>query len=251
MALEPYYDHGGITIYLADCRDVLPALGPVDAVVTDPPYGIPHKFGVNVRPHRKGKRTMQFAWDSVELTDCVLDVCRASSRMGMAHVWFCGLHQVSYIADVLMAAGMTPKPAVWVKPYPPPAGCGNWWPSGCEFAVYAYRSGAYFGETTANRSNVWVSDTYRHGVPGSVDHPTQKPLRLISRLVSAVSDSGHVILDPFMGSGTTLVAAKLMGRKAIGIEREERYCDIAVRRLAQECMTFDDAEALQTLGEED
>ena len=71
------------------------------------------------------------------------------------------------------------------------------------------------------------------------DHPTQKPLSLISILVELFSNHGDTILDPFMGSGTTLRAAKDLGRKAIGIEIEEKYCEIAVRRLSQEVLSFD------------
>lgn len=70
------------------------------------------------------------------------------------------------------------------------------------------------------------------------EHPTGKPLRLITQLVTLFSDPGELILDPFMGSGTTLRAAKDLGRRAIGIEIEERYCEIAVKRLAQEVLSF-------------
>lgn len=69
-------------------------------------------------------------------------------------------------------------------------------------------------------------------------HPTTKPLGLVSRFVSLFSEAGETILDPFMGSGTTLRAAKDLGRKAIGIEIEERYCEIAARRLEQEVLAL-------------
>ena len=69
-------------------------------------------------------------------------------------------------------------------------------------------------------------------------HPTQKPVRLMRELVGLFSSPGQVVLDPFMGSGTTLVAAKKLGRKAIGIEIEEKYCEIAAKRLSQEVFDF-------------
>ncbi len=126
---------------------------------------------------------------------------------------------------------MTPKPGSWVKECPPPAGAGNWWPSGFEHAVYAYRSGAWFGDTDPKRSNVWLADSYRFGQPGKEDHPTQKPLDLMSRLVRSIVAPGALALDPFMGSGTTGVAAVNLGRKFIGIEIEPKYFDIACRRI--------------------
>lgn len=83
---------------------------------------------------------------------------------------------------------------------------------------------------------MWTYGTTRVGRP---NHPCPKPEPLMSELVSSFTDIGDVILDPFMGSGTTLVAAKRLGRKAIGIEREEKYCEIAVKRLAQEALPLE------------
>ncbi len=71
-----------------------------------------------------------------------------------------------------------------------------------------------------------------------VYHPSQKPLQVISRLISTFTAEGDLVLDPFMGSGTTLVAARNLGRRAIGIEIEERYCEVAVLRLAQQVLDF-------------
>ena len=70
------------------------------------------------------------------------------------------------------------------------------------------------------------------------EHPTQKPLRLMQELVELFTNIGEIILDPFMGSGTTLLAAKNLARKSIGIEIEEKYCEIAAKRLRQEVLSF-------------
>ena len=129
---------------------------------------------------------------------------------------------------------MTPKPLAWVKKCPPPAMKGNWWPSGFELGVYAYDSGAWFGDANTKRSNVFVFDSYRFGQPGKVEHPTQKPLGLMVRLVGGVVPPGGACLDPFMGSGTTGVACIRMDRRFMGIEIEPRYFDIAVKRIEAE-----------------
>jgi site-specific DNA-methyltransferase (adenine-specific) len=76
-----------------------------------------------------------------------------------------------------------------------------------------------------------VADSYRHGNPGKVNHPTQKPFGVIEPLIKGSSPINGIILDPFMGSGTTLVCAKRLSRKAVGIEIEEKYCEIAAKRL--------------------
>ena len=82
--------------------------------------------------------------------------------------------------------------------------------------------------------NIFESDSYRHGQPGKVNHPTQKPLAVILPIIQASSNFGDLILDPFAGSGSTLVAAKQLGRRYIGIEISEEYCKIARERLKQE-----------------
>ena len=223
---------GDARLILGDCLEILPTLPKVDAVITDPPYGIPHDFGVQV--HRDGsRRTLAFKFDGATVKDCVLAACETAAGLADAQFWFCGLSQASHIAETLRRCGMTDKMAAWVKMCPPPAMPGNWWPAGFEMAVYAYRSGAWFGDTNPKRSNVFYSDSYRHGQPGKEDHPTQKPLGLISRIVATLVKPGGIAVDCFMGSGTTGVACAQLGRKFIGIEIEPRYFDIACRRIEQ------------------
>lgn len=223
---------GEAELWCVDCREILPTLRQVDAVITDPPYGIPHDFRaqINKDGHR---RNLAFAWDGIGVNDAVLQACGLCARLADAQFWFCGLTQASHIAEVFRDAGMTDKAAAWVKTCPPPAMPGNWWPSGYKMAVYAYRSGAWFGDRDPKRCNVFYSDSYRFGQPGKEDHPTQKPLGLVSRLVSALVPPDGTALDPFTGSGTTGVACAQLGRRFIGIEIERRHFDIACRRIEQ------------------
>lgn len=234
--MEPYYEHAGITLYHGDAREVLPNVGSVSSMITDPPYGIVNKFGSQTGSAKEGSRALEFDWDDPEITATVVEVL----AMGLRRVdpkgsvfCFCGGDQFGLVMSTIRSHGFIAKPAVWLKQCPPPPCKGNWWPSGFEFAVYGYRSGAFFGDTDPKRCNVFHYDSYRHGNSGKVDHPTQKPLALMNRLVTSIVGPGGIVIDPFAGSGSTLVAAKNEGRKAIGVEINERYCEMIANRLSQ------------------
>ena len=223
---------GDARLICADCREVLPTLGKVDAVVTDPPYSIPHDFAP-MDKGRKGIRTLRFEWDNNIDVAGIVDACRLAAEQASAAFIFCGLRQATPLAEMLCALGMTDKMASWVKLCPTPPAPGNWWPSGFEMAVYGYRPGAHFKSDNRTRSNVFYSDSYRFGQPGKVDHPTQKPLAMIGEIVEPMVPQNGTCLDPFMGSGTTGVACAQLGRKFIGIEIEEKYFTIACRRIEE------------------
>ena len=240
--MKPYYEHAGITIYHGDSCEVLPAVRhSVErmSLVTDPPYSLPDHYGVNASP--KGTRVMKFDFNkSGKSTPVVLEILElAFPKVNSFHV-FCSDKQYGEISQIPQRLGFVVKPWVWVKKVHPPAAPGNWWPSGFELAMYGFKSGAWFGDENTSRSNVYVSDTYRHGIRASekVDHPTQKWLPMISHIVSSIVQPDGVALDPFMGSGTTLRAAKDLRRQAVGIEIEERYCEIAAKRMGQEVLDF-------------
>ena len=195
----PYYDDGaGIVIYHADCRDILPYLPKVDLVLTDPPYGI----GLAANPFRQ--KFEQSAWDDNPVDSALLAEIIAMGNEAI--VWggnYFGLpaHQ---------------RFLVWDKVQPEDFSSAM-----CEQAWTNIKGPAKLFR--------------RHVVSYEKWHPTQKPLELMHWCIGFLPEAS-TILDPFMGSGTTLRAAKDLGRKAIGIEIEERYCEIAVRRLAQEVL---------------
>jgi DNA modification methylase len=205
----PYYDQDGITIYNADCRDILPLLPRVDLVLTDPPYGIGNAWSEN---HTGGFMSRQKSaelkkWDTAVPKDAIsLAIEKAKEQI----IWggnYLGLKE-------------TPRVFVWDK-------CQQ----GMHFAevevAYVY---SIAGTSRLCRLPLKSSEVF--GVNSERQHPTQKPIKLMTWCLSFFPDA-QTILDPFMGSGTTLVAAKLLGKKAIGIELEEKYCQIAVERLAQ------------------
>ena len=208
---KPYYEHAGITIYHADCRDILPHLPKVDLVLTDPPYGI---NAARIRNSQKN------GWRDFEVNGW--DIERAPADV-IALAIVAGSHSIvwggNYFTDVLAP---TDKWLIWDK------GQTDFSLADVEMAWCSWKG-------AARRILLPRSIALRDGK----QHPTQKPLTVIKWCIRQAPDDCNLILDPFMGSGTTLVAAKQLGRRAIGIEIEEKYCAIAVKRLSQEMLPFD------------
>jgi site-specific DNA-methyltransferase (adenine-specific) len=224
---------GDATLYLGDCMEVLPTLGRVDCVITDPPYEIPGNFGTS---DLYGSRRMEFHFDTVGVTEeVVIPALSIAFELAEAFHVFCGCEQFAGIAKAARMRGFTPKPWAKQKLCSPPPMPGNWWPSSFELAMYGYKPGAYFGDTSGTRKNMMVFDSYRHGIRAAEkeNHPTQKWLPMVAYLVQTICRPDGSVLDPFMGSGTTGAAATQLGRKFIGIEREPKYFDIACRRIEQ------------------
>ncbi|MCY7347055.1 MAG: site-specific DNA-methyltransferase [Pyrinomonadaceae bacterium] len=198
---EPFYQDDFVTIYNADCREVLPHLSPVDLVLTDPPYGIYACGGT-------WGHKADLQWDKKT--------------------------QPEMIDELLQLA---PKVVIWGGNYyalPPSRGWLSW------FKPDAPPSMANFelAWTNQDRNAKQISQSIAATNKERVGHPTQKPLAVMKWSIVQMQMTGGVILDPFMGSGTTLVAAKDLGLRAIGIEIEEKYCQIAVERLRQQTLGF-------------
>jgi DNA modification methylase len=213
MIPTPYYDIDGITIYHGDCRDILPYLPKVDLVLTDPPYGIEMDkgftgFGGFGEPIAR-KRYENDKWDSKRPDQDTFNLLLDKTRLAFI---FGG----NFFADMLPQGRHW---IVWDKLNTMPS-FGD-----CELVW-----------TNVDRKSVKKITREYNGLLGKEEarqHPTQKPMSIMGRILETYSLITDTILDPFMGSGTTLVAAKQLGRKAIGIEIEEKYCEIAVKRLGQ------------------
>ena len=214
--MKPYYEHSGITIYHGDAREILPTLDPVDLVLTDPPYGIfteKKKFGIKFV-----KKTIYSTDDSAPLWDKRPDslLLNAIVAHGKQYTIWGG----NYFADIL---GACKGPLIWNKK----TGNNNFADGEC---AWANVSG-----TMRIFTHQWCG-AFKDSERGiRAVHPTQKPVQLMQWCIN-LADNPQTILDPFMGSGTTLRAAKNLRRKAIGIEIDEKYCEIAARRLAQEVL---------------
>lgn len=238
----PYYSENGITIYHGDCREILPQLDPVDVVITDPPYGV-----------------TSLVWDArvagwASLLNAANLWCFGSFRFfmsepfeGWAHaqelIWekhngsnfhadrFRRVHEIvaqfyrGDWADIYKSPVYTLDACKrTVRKKSRPAHCGN---------IDATPYESVDGGPLLMRSVIFAKSCH-----GEAEHPTQKPLSVVMPLIKYSCPNGGTVLDPFMGSGTTMRAAKDLGRKAIGIEIEEKYCEIAVKRLAQEVLAL-------------
>jgi site-specific DNA-methyltransferase (adenine-specific) len=227
--MKPYYDEGGIVIYCGDFRDVLPGLGVVDAVIADLPYN----FGAY----------------KTDVAVPIAPVMAAAPRVALF-----GYPETlcQWCIEIARA------PTEWI----------TWWPSNAAAkaggrhrllnrqveCIAVFGEGLYPDEVREPRSDnrprvngevsetVRACDVWRDASPGigfnshERLHPNQKPLTLLHKLVALCSSVGELIIDPTMGSGTTLRAAKDLGRRAIGIDLVEVNCETAAKRLRQEVL---------------
>lgn len=218
--MKPYYERDGITIYHGDCREVLPSIR-ADALVTDPPYGIAWGRATWSDSPSEYPELMRFLVEAtaVSVPDGWCFVFQAMLNVARFHEWFPDGWR-------LFAAC---KNFVQMRP----TEVQNGWDP-----VVFWRNG---DKRSGHRKDAGVVTRDFHvgnvaGVFGTkTDHPSPRPLDTMKHIVLlATTPESDCVVDPFMGSGTTVVAAHALGRRAIGIEIEERYCEIAARRLAQE-----------------
>jgi DNA modification methylase len=210
--VTPYYEDELVIIYHGDCVDILsdPAVH-ADFAITDPPYNYGKRYGVH---YDSMIPAAYAAW-----TDLWVRELRAASK---SQVVFPGVGNL----EMWMRLFPTKTVACWFKPGNPKGGG--------PFNFYEWEPVLFY-----NAGWIGGSDVFRATVSeqqGTGDHPCPKPLSLMRALVSRTK--APTVVDPFMGSGTTLRAAKDLGRKAIGIEIEERYCEIAAKRMGQEVLDF-------------
>jgi DNA modification methylase len=216
--MKPYYEQSGITIYHAPAHRVLPLLEPCDLLLTDPPYGLGEageKRLSRTRLAKVGKyRTAD--WDDTMPPTWLIEQARGLCR------W-----QIIFGGNYFV---LPPSRAwlVWDK-----ENTGDF--ADCELAwtnlEQAVRRIRY-------RWNGMIQEQQSKALAEKRVHPTQKP-EAVMRWALLQAPSHDTILDPFMGSGTTLVAAKRLGKRAIGIEREEEFCEAAIQRLAQEALPLE------------
>ena len=194
---------GDATLYHGDCLEILPTLGKVDAVITDPPYGIGKDGQKLTTGGHGGRKAYEFmGWDSQRPSAEAFALMLSAAPK---HVIWGG----NYFADLLPPTG---KWFVWDKGQRINQSDGE--------LAWTHEQGA-LRICTMNRVELLLDGT---------EHPTQKPVRLMTWCIDQIGNP-QTILDPFMGSGTTGVACANLGRKFIGIEIERKYFDIACERI--------------------
>lgn len=215
ILLTPYYEHDGITIFHGDCQDILPLLNEVDLVVTDPPYGISYHSNYYI-----GDNPFEPIQGDDRFPNVVVNWCITHAQAGAL---------VFLPVDALSLVPIAKSHVIWTK--------NNWSAGDLEhgyahmWELAAFWPGPKHEFADGRPQDVVVAPR----VPAqSMRHPTEKPVELLKKLLQ--HHKCKSVLDPYMGSGSTLRAAKDLGIPAVGIEVDESYCYSAAVRLAQEVL---------------
>ena len=242
--MKPYYEEAGITIYHGDCREILPGLPKVDLVLTDPPYSSGGAMRSDRSLPASAKYQLggtdvshgEFSGDNRDQRSLTLwlsfwfgDLLKIANP-GAALMAFIDWRNLPCVIDAMQVGGWVYRGIVpWDKTEQARPDKG-WFRAQCEYLVTGSFGPLARGHEVDGICQVGV---FRFKVNiQEKQHITEKPLELMEAIILTRED-WKTILDPCMGSGTTLVAAKNLGRRAIGIEIEERYCEIAANRLRQ------------------
>jgi DNA modification methylase len=244
--IKPYYQDESATIYHGDCREVVPMLGKFDLVLTDPPYGHNNNNGdlIHNREAALGRNKVKkedarpILNDSFDAAhDLAVWLFRTAAEVlrngSCCCCCCCGGGPDPQFArwSLLMDQYLNFKQAVvWDKG---PIGMGWHYRRSYEMVLVAQKGK---GKCAWFDTSHKVENIIRHIkkiIPQKTDHPTPKPIALMQHFIKLHSRPGELVLDPFMGAGSTLVAAKMLGRKSFGVELDESYCELAATRLRE------------------
>ena len=216
--MTPYYDHGGITIYHGDCREILPGLGRFDLLLTDPPYGL------NIDTNYRARKRSRLPCGRGSLAH--LPVVGDNQHFDPAHLFDAGKAMVLWGANNY--ADKLPASPLWFAWDRVAQHCDT------TDVELAWVRGLHF-KTVRLFRHQWVG-VLRESEHGHTSlHPTQKPVALMSWCLGFFPDAKTVV-DPYMGSGPVAKACKDRGLRYVGIELVEKYCEVAAKRLAQEVL---------------
>ena len=204
-----------IKLLNGDCLELMKDIpnGSVNLVLTDIPYGVVNRESNGLRNLDKNKADI-VTFDLKELTETLCDKTDGSIYM------FCGTEQVSTIRATMIEKGLSTRLCIWEKTNPSPMNGQVIWLSGIECCVYGKKKNATFNEHCKNT-------VFRFPTVKGKLHPTQKPINLMKYLIEVSSNENDIVLDPFMGSGSTGVACLNTNRNFIGIELDKNYFEIA------------------------
>lgn len=221
----------GVDLYLGDCREILPTLGRVDHIITDPPYEQISQDRIGgIKRNDGGKVTEKITFAGIDLireefAEMVPAMCAGWLLL------FCTAEGVAPWRDAIEAAKLKYKtPMIWVKPDAMPKFNGQGPALGYENIVTAWCGSGHSRWNGGGKRGVFSWPT--NGPTREGTHPTEKPIGLMSELVSLFTEASDLVVDPFMGSGTTGVSAVRLGRRFVGVEQNPIYFDVAVRRIS-------------------
>jgi site-specific DNA-methyltransferase (adenine-specific) len=210
----PYYSDDLVTLYHGDCREILPHVQSAAAVITDPPYNVGIEYGTGT----DDVRADYSAWCAQWFGECrrVAPVIALTPGIANLGLWF------------------NNDPPDWTLAWHKPAAMGR-----CHVGFNNWEPILLWGKPRQQTADVITAPLIPD--PGLDGHPCPKPMKWATALVGMFSAPGDLVIDPFCGSGTTMRAARDMGRRYVGIEVEERFCEMATRRLDQGAFAFGDA----------
>lgn len=233
-----YYEDDLVQLYHGDCREVLASMKDrsVDCAITDPPYSDKTHESTrtnNTANGRRGNRVLSGAFGFDSITPEALSP--TLERLGrISRGWLVASldYKHSFHFEQPPPSGLRLlRIGIWVKTNPNPQISGDRPSQGWESIAYMHRDDMRPAWSGGGRAGNFILPSAQ-----GTGHPTAKPLAMVAQLVRWFTQPGGLILDPFAGSGTTLRAAKDEGRRAIGVELEEKYCEIAAKRLAQDTL---------------
>ena len=231
--MKPYYEKNGATIYHGDAAEIVPTLTGIDLVGTDPPYGVGYAGGHFHSGDVKITRDREpLAGDDGDVYHWAIPLIMAACS-GPCYCFFAGSRSLPIFQAIDSARGTVHAMIIWHKTNAKYAAMNSQYKQRHEPILYFKGPNArtnWTGPTT--ESTVWEMPRN----PANTRHPTEKPTWILERMIK--NHAADLVLDPFMGSGSTLVAAANMGRKSIGIDLERKYCDIAARQLDQELFDY-------------
>lgn len=231
--IKPYYQDQFVTLYHADCREILPQLEPVDLVLTDPPFSEKTHKGARSAPSAPyaGEAQKKIDFDSMDFS-----AIRATLSLINARRWMIATMDWRHIYQMETAppdGWKFIRFGIWVKPNSAPQFTGDRPATGWEGVAILHKEGEKLSWNNGGHRAVWT-----HNIDASGIHPTAKPVGLMQQWLCEFGSPVEVVLDPFCGAGAVLRAAKNLGMRSIGIEQSERHCEQAAKRMAQEVLAF-------------
>jgi len=225
--MKPYYDQDGVTMYCGDCRFILPDLPKVDLVLTDPPYGVDYQSNRRSSKFEKVYGDLAYPTEWLGMATKLID--RGSLYL------FCNeasldeakllLHNAKWSSNRLL---------IWDKQSNSTGDLSNY---GLRTEFILYGTKMFSPKLNGSRDGNLISIPRVR--PQDLKHPNEKPYLLMAYLVMKSTNPNEIVLDPFMGAGSSAKAARDLGRKYIGIEISEAYCEIAAKRCSQQVFNFE------------